>query len=269
MKGKDFIDSYGRLPLGTYWRILQICKDEGRDDLSRQVGIVSLLSGLTEDEVLDLPLSDYSDMAGRSRFLETAPATDGRPRKSYRVDGWTLVPVVDARRMTAAQYIDFQSFAKQGAEGVPGLLSCLLVPEGRRYGDGYDPAEIQTAVRDHMSVEDALRLQAFFLASCRRSMADTLSCSVVRVLELRRPARVKAALLRRMWRMRQALRRNGAGSHGWTPSARHAGAAGMKSGGWRSWNSSISSATPGTRRRSGNGASNNGSGGTDGGTAQS
>lgn len=267
MKGKDFIDSYGRLPLGTYWRILQICKDEGRDDLSRQVGIVSLLSGLTEDEVLDLPLSDYSDMAGRSRFLETAPATDGRPCKSYRVDGWTLVPVADARRMTAAQYIDFQSFAKQGAEGVPGLLSCLLVPEGRRYGDGYDPAEIQTAIRDHMPVTDALLLQAFFLASSRRSMADTLSCSVALVLGLRKPVRVKVALLRRMWKMRRDLLQNGDGSRGWTRSARLAGAAGMMSGGWRFWSSSTSSAIRGTRQRRGNGASSDGSGGTDGGAA--
>lgn len=269
MKGREFIDTYDRLPLGMYWQILQICREEGRDDLSRQVGIVSLLSGLTEDEVLDLPLSDYSDMAGRMRFLEQAPDTDGRPRKSYRVDGWTLVPVTDARRMTAAQYIDFQSFAKQGAEGVPGLLSCLLVPEGRRYGDGYDPAEVQSAVRDHMPVADALRLQAFFLASCRRSMADTLSSSAVRVLELRRPARLKAALLRRMWRTRRALLQNGAGSRGWTRSARPAAAAGRRSGGWRSWSSSILSAMPGTRRRSGSGASNDGSGGTDGGTVES
>lgn len=269
MKGKDFIDTYGRLPLGTYWQILQICKDEGRDELVRQVAIISLLSGLTEDEVLDLPLSEYSSMAARMRFLEESPATDGKPRKSYSVDGWTLIPVADARRMTAAQYIDFQSFAKQGAEGVPGLLSCLLVPEGRCYGHGYDPAEIQTAVRDHMSVEDALRLQAFFLASCRRSMADTLSSSVVRVLDLRRPARLKAALLRRMWRTRRALLQNGAGSRGWTRSARPAAAAGRRSGGWRSWSSSILSAMPGTRQRSGSGASNDGSGGTDGGTVES
>lgn len=159
----SIIDNYAALPLGVYLDILAAQRDIP-EDLDRQVRVVSLLSGLTEREVLNLPIAEYREMAGKTLFLTEAPTRYPSPRRKYKCGEWVLVPTLDLARVTTAQYIDFQTFAPEGEARLAETLSCFLVPEGCEYNDGYDVAEVQRAVRDNLSTADALGLMAFFLS---------------------------------------------------------------------------------------------------------
>ena len=55
------------------------------------------------------------------------------------------------------------------------LLSCLLVPVGCRYNEGYDILEVQQALKDNLSVTDALSLSAFFLTKFKNLIKDSLN----------------------------------------------------------------------------------------------
>lgn len=173
----NVIDNYARLPLGKYLDILALPAPSDGDGSDYQVAVLAILAGLTEDEVLDLPLADYKRLAEVSHFLtQPVTVTDGKRLPSaYRLGDLTLVPVTDARRMTAAQYVDFQTLLKGGAEQLPALLSVVLVPQGHRYGDGYDFADVQRAVRDHLPVTDAEAISAFFLRKFKRSTMRILT----------------------------------------------------------------------------------------------
>lgn len=227
-KTVNFIDSYSSLPLGGYLRILDLIEDKECAPEDLQPRILAVLSGLTEDEVLDLPLEDYMRGARASAFLQNEPSNKFKVRKSYECGPFRLVPVRDFRDITAAQYIDFQGFAKDGRGNFVELLSCMLVPEGKRYGEGYDPAAVHAAIRVHMNVPDGLSLHAFFLSSLVKSMRRTLSCSM------------RAAWKAMPWgtRMRTAARLgrlaasggNGDGFPASMPSARRAGVHGRRSG---------------------------------------
>lgn len=179
MKEKEIIDNYRDLPFGKYEEIVRLCETE-MTDLDRKVAVISVLTGKTEDEVLKLPLDTFTRYSAATKFLEAECPENLIPAvaKSYPVGGFVLVPVTDMREVTAAQYIDFQTFAPQGDAALVELLSVVLIPDDAPgYNDGYDIAAVQTAIRADLSVNDALALAAFFLskyAALIRSTATSL-----------------------------------------------------------------------------------------------
>ena len=160
---KDIIDNYRDLPLGKYEELVRLCREE-MNDVDRKVAIIAVLTGLTEDEVLRLPLTTFTDYSAKSRFIENECPDNLIPAvaKSYPYGGFNLVPANDIRKITAAQFIDFQTFSEDKQNKVPELLSCLLVPKGQEYNEGYDIMEVHAALREEMSVAEALALLAFF-----------------------------------------------------------------------------------------------------------
>lgn len=216
---------YDSLPIGKYLDILAVC--EGRRGVDVTVGMLSVLTGMTEDDLLDLPIVEFTELAARARFLEEKPG-DARMRGVYTLGEFTLVPVKDARKVTAAQYIDFQTFSRKGISAAPGVLSCLLVPEGRRYAEGYDPVDVQKAVAENLPVADAFALYAFFLNSLRKSMADTLTSSAVEAARTATGKRLR--ILRLAARMRARLITAGRGWRVSTQSPRRAAVRGRRFG---------------------------------------
>lgn len=196
MKKTDFIDNYRDLPVGKYEEIVHICREE-MTDVDRRVAIVSVLSGLTEDEVLRLPLDKFTEYSAKSRFIEVECPENLIPgvAKSYQLGGMVLLPVTDIRKITAAQYIDFQTFAQDKENKFVELLSCFLVPRGCEYNEGYDVLDVHKAIREEMSVAECLALLAFFFNGWLRSIRNILSCSgrMVRKIKDRETRKMLAA----------------------------------------------------------------------------
>lgn len=220
---------YDELPLGAYLRVLDAAAEEGLNDIERNTAILAALAGVDEDTLLDLPLEEYAELSARARFLEGEPERR-KPSGAYVAGEFRLFPVDDMRRVTAAQYIDFQTFARGGARKMPELLSCMLVPEGRRYGEGYDVLAVQQALRDHMPVTDALGACDFFLQSFHKSMRRILISSAAEAMAAAPRGRARRSLARETARLLAALRRAGDGSPASTPSPRPAAAPGRRSG---------------------------------------
>ena len=195
MKKKDFIDNYRDLPVGKYEEIVKLCETE-MSEYERRVAIVASLAGLTEDEVLHLPLETFTDFSARSRFIEKECPENMIPgvSKNYPIGGFVLLPVTDIRKITAAQYIDFQTFAQDRENKTVELLSCFLIPRGKEYNEGYDVLEVHKAIREEMSVAEALALLAFFFKGWLLSIRNTLSYSA-RIVKKIRNREKKAALM--------------------------------------------------------------------------
>ena len=174
------IDNYKSLPIGDYQDILALCKDESLEELDRQVKILSILTKVDEDTLLNLPIQEFKVLTSRMGFLEKdLPTKVTKLEKSYKIGKFELVPVTDMRKVITAQYIDFQSFHQAGFEDhFVEILSCLLVPKGKKYNQDYDIIEVQDAIRRNLNVHDAASLYAFFMFSCRESMKDMLTFSL-------------------------------------------------------------------------------------------
>lgn len=167
------IDNYRNLPVGKWLEIMELSKDENVDALEQQVKTISILTGLAEDEVLDLPIMEYKSLAAKTMFLEKEYDGKLQIAKSYGLNGMELIPVKDLNKITTAQYVDYQTFSKEGDMYLVQTLSTLLVPKGKKYNDGYDMDAVQQAIRDNLSVADVLSLYAFFLTKWVKSIKDS------------------------------------------------------------------------------------------------
>lgn len=180
----NMIDNYRSLPIGKYLEILELSKDESVDALTQQVKTISILTGKTEDEVLALPIMEYKSLAAKTKFLERDYDGKLQVAKSYGLAGMQLLPVKDFTKITTAQYVDFQTFSKEGDKYVVECLSTLLVPKGKKYNDGYEITDVHRAIRENLSVADVMSLYAFFLTKYVKSIKDFQTFSVKEIQKI-------------------------------------------------------------------------------------
>ena len=168
------IDNYRDLPIGMYLDICEIDRRTDIDELHKQVQILSLLTGAAEEDIYNLPIDEYKELSAKSNYLRRPYDGEVLTAKTYKVGIFTLIPVEDFRKITTAQYIDFQTFSKEGEKRVVEILSTMLVPKGSKYNQGYDVIEVQNAIRKDLSVAEALTLFAFFFVQYQQLIKDSL-----------------------------------------------------------------------------------------------
>ena len=205
---------YKDITVGRYNAdILPIIKEGDKlDPVDFQVHLIAALNGLTEKQVLDLPLAKYTELAMAAKFLETPCDTSavGRLADRYTLGDVTLIPCKDYEAMTAAQFIDFQQLSKDLEANTIALLSVFLVPEGHKYNSGYDVAEVRQAIADHLSVQDAMEILGFFFGQLPELLRDSLA-SLESTAKRLKDKKKRATLLERV-EAAKALLRSGAGS---------------------------------------------------------
>lgn len=168
------ITGYDNLPIGKYQRVIDALRTR-KDDIDAHVAIIAILYDKTEDEVLNMPLPEYSKLSERVGFLlHEIPKFKARVRKEYHIGKMTLIPVTDAKKFTAAQYIDYQTLIKEDNKLIE-LISTFLIPKGCTYANGYDMADVHEAI-SLMSVQDVGELSAFFLQRFQNSINYSLIC---------------------------------------------------------------------------------------------
>ena len=188
------IDNYRDLPIGMYLEICEISRRTDIEELHKQVSILSILTGRSEEEIYDLPIGDYKELVSKSRFLAHEYDGEVLTAKTYALEGWLLQPVEDYRKITTAQYIDFQTFIKDPERNIVEIISVMLIPKGKKYNQDYDIVELQNVLRRCLSVADALSLYAFFFVQFRQSIKDSLIFSKEAAMKLRDPEKRKRVL---------------------------------------------------------------------------
>ena len=192
------IDTCDKLTLRKWAQLAALDGRTFEDDISRQVAVLAILADKSEREILSLPLPEYAALVPSADFLFTEPTPSnitGRGFRTLKLGSWVLVPTTDIRKLTTAQYIDFQTMLAGGAS-VEALLSCFLVPEGKTYCEGYEIGELHDLLADALSVRDALALKAFFLRKWRASTEAILTSCKWAIMTA--PKKVKKAWREKM-----------------------------------------------------------------------
>ena len=135
----------------TVWALIGICYD------------------MTPEEVDNLPLRKAEEYARGVSFLNREPAP-AVAKKSYVLNGRKYNTTMDFTKVSVAQYIDFQQAWPDSQEHPERVLAIILVPDGHKYNDGYDNAEVQKDIEEHMSCTDSMGLTLFFCRLLRLSI---------------------------------------------------------------------------------------------------
>lgn len=188
------ISRYEDLSLGKFKELLAI--QEGND-----IEKIAVLSGLTTDALLHLPLTEYRELRDKASFLAFEPSIPA-VRKSYRLNGITYVFKCNYRDLTTAQYVDFTEYQKQEGDTMIELLSLVLIPKGKAYNEGYDIIQAQEDIRDYLAVTDAIAIRDFFFLRLENLLRDSLtflekqSRKKTMTPQMRRKIQVKIATMR-------------------------------------------------------------------------
>ena len=128
--------------------------------LDVNVKLLSILCDVNEDDIINLPLTDFSILVGKAEFLKELPKYN--MYDYYEINGNVYEVHRNLRSMTTGQYIDFQNLYKDKENNLKNLLACFLIPKGKKYGDGYDVMEVADELYKHMRIVDANSVMFFF-----------------------------------------------------------------------------------------------------------
>ena len=76
-------------------------------------------------------------------FVNEAPQNENLAN-SYTVNGTKYKSNANIETIQANQFIDFQNYAKK--QDIIGCISCFFIPDGHKYNDGYDMANVKEDV---------------------------------------------------------------------------------------------------------------------------
>ena len=164
------IDSYKTLTLEKYEELMKI--DIEQEEVDIQANMISILSSIPLNDVYELPLTKYMELAAKTKFL-TTPPTPTDIKKTYKLNGNEYVVLKSVKDMITAQYIDYQNYLQQKAD-LAYILSCFLIPKNNKYGE-YDIDSIIEDIRQ-ISVEEALSISNFFTKQFLSLTRATLYC---------------------------------------------------------------------------------------------
>lgn len=184
------IKSYNELTVGKYVEIRELLKQD-LEELDLQVEILGVLNDMSVEDIMRLPLPEYSEYVRMSAFLTEKPKTKADCPKKITINERKYYVVKKAEDLTAAQYIDYQNYMKMNDPDskLAEILSIFIIPEGKKYGEDYDIAEVVKDIKEYLPIIVGFNICFFF----RKKQAE----SIERIL-------IYLELMTKMWRKRRA-----------------------------------------------------------------
>ena len=144
--------------------LLAASQDKDLTIAEREVKIISILTGLSIQDVLNLDAPSFQSISNKLNFLNTKPSKV-MPKdkitlneKEYHVD---LYP----KNFTAGQFLDYKYIAGEEIDKKTArLIACFLYPVGAHYNDGsYDVEDVVNTINEYMSVVEVTGYTNFFM----------------------------------------------------------------------------------------------------------
>lgn len=153
-------DKWSDITIAEYERIVYIinCTD---DEIERLTGVISVLSGVDEDEIEGMPIAEIARIGQKLDFLNSFDFNKNATYKSLVIDGETLVLAV--KDMSVAQYVDFQATWSAETKDLARIISICYVPKGKKYNQDYDIEELIKKIRNNVSIDKANSIGFFLL----------------------------------------------------------------------------------------------------------
>lgn len=153
-------DKWSDITIAEYERIVETIKSTD-DEIERLTGVISVLSGVDENEIADMPIAEIAKIGQKLDFLNSFDFNKNATYKSLVIDGETLVLAV--KDMSVAQYVDFQATWSADTKDLARIISICYVPKGKTYNKDYDVEELIDKIRNNVSIEKANSICFFLL----------------------------------------------------------------------------------------------------------
>lgn len=162
--------------LAHYRKLLDVIRKEWENELDMNLAMVSVLSDISLEEIQNMELNKLQELINNLKFVESTykPKT---PETKYIIGDREYKVFFNVNKMTASQYIDFQNFYKQYDDFMPNLAACFLLPNGKKYGEDYDPIDEAEFLNTHLTIDIFSDIMFFFVNLLQVSTLSTLHSS--------------------------------------------------------------------------------------------
>lgn len=184
LKKKSFKD----INLKDYKKIVEINNRELDSNLEKDIAVLSVLLCVEESEVYNLPIVELRSLIEQINWVyEYEFKPTGKLVNKLKIDGIEYTVNPDINSFTVSQYMDFQNFWDKRNERMGNLLAVFIVPQGKKYNEGYDVIELADRLEEIFTLDDWNNVCFFFLKNYLTS--------------------IKASLLYSDWQMRKMQRK--------------------------------------------------------------
>lgn len=158
--------------------------EDGISDNDLGIYLASYLSGVGVDELMNIRYVDLLNVMSQFSWATQPVKRAAVPPISIMINGVRYNVCLDVRKMTASQFIDFNEFCKDRRKFYNNLMACMLIPEGKKYGEGYDVIALSEEIGKCVNIVDAETIWFFFLQWSRILLNITLR-SLTRMMKRR------------------------------------------------------------------------------------
>lgn len=180
MNIKMKINSWSECSISDYFRLKNIANDDSMKPADKEIAVLSVLSGLTEDEIWSLGITEFKELQSKTLWTSTPVMRplDKIRFRNIEINGEKYTVETDITKFTVAQYIDFQTFwqKKHEEQYISSILACFIVPKNMKYAEGYDINKLKDDITDCLDIQTAYEIMSFFLLRWLGSTQASLDC---------------------------------------------------------------------------------------------
>lgn len=131
----------------------------------KEIAIIALLSGISEDEIYDMSISEVAEFQSQLHFLNDFSFNEGWKSKKITINGNEYEVQPDLTKFSYAQYVDFQTYwsMKDNIANMSNLLSVFIIPKGKKYNTDYEITDVINEIENHLPITVANSILFFFL----------------------------------------------------------------------------------------------------------
>ena len=155
------IKNWNEMDLSHYKRLFEIIRKDWENELDMNLAMVSVLSDIPMEDITNMEVNKLQEFINNLKFIET-PYKPKTPETTYNIGKKEYKVFFNVNKMTASQYIDFQNFYKQYDDFMPNLAACFLLPNGKKYGEDYDPIDEAEFLNTHLTIDIFSDIMFFF-----------------------------------------------------------------------------------------------------------
>ena len=140
--------------------------ESASSDYEKEIIKIAFVNGFNEDDVWNMTISDVKRYQQNTYWLNDFEISKDVKFTSIKIEDVVYSINPDMQNFSVAQYIDFQNFfpkRTQKTNYIGNILACFIVPKGKKYGEGYDVAQLVNKINDNVDILTSNEIIFFFL----------------------------------------------------------------------------------------------------------
>lgn len=140
--------------------------ESASSDYEKEIIKIAFVNGFKEEDVWNMTIADVKRYQKNTFWLNDFEISKDVKFKNIKIEDEVYKINPDMQNFSVAQYIDFQNFfpkRTQKTNYIGNILACFIVPKGKKYGEGYDVAQLVNKINDNVDILTSNEIIFFFL----------------------------------------------------------------------------------------------------------